>query len=105
MRKLAKKNYSIKREVVSKDKAISIFEDRKEPYKIELLKEIKDSPHSRKHRFSKGSGRGQKLLEKTLFRMGTAWSGKSCGPWGSILHLRLPAPIYNSAKQKNNRKI
>jgi threonyl-tRNA synthetase len=40
MRKLAKKNYSIKREVVSKDKAISIFKDRKEPYKIELLKEI-----------------------------------------------------------------
>tara|TARA_B100001063_G_scaffold242513_1_gene271296 strand:+ start:63 stop:1949 length:1887 start_codon:yes stop_codon:yes gene_type:complete len=42
MRKLAKKNYSIKREVVSKDKAISIFKDRKEPYKIELLKEITD---------------------------------------------------------------
>jgi threonyl-tRNA synthetase len=42
MRKLAKKNYSIKREVVSKDKAISIFEDRKEPYKIELLKEINE---------------------------------------------------------------
>jgi threonyl-tRNA synthetase len=42
MRKLAKKNYSIKREVISKAKAISIFEDRKEPYKIELLKEIND---------------------------------------------------------------
>ena len=42
MRKLAKKNYSIKREVVSKDDAISIFKDRKEPYKIELLKEINE---------------------------------------------------------------
>ena len=42
MRKLAKKNYSIKREVVSKDKAISIFKVRKEPYKIELLKEINE---------------------------------------------------------------
>ena len=42
MRKLAKKNYSIKREVISKAKAISIFEDRKEPYKIELLKEINE---------------------------------------------------------------
>ena len=40
MRKLAKKNYNIVREVVSKDKAISIFEDRNEPYKVELLKEI-----------------------------------------------------------------
>ena len=40
MRKLAKKNYSIRREVVSKDKAIAIFEERKEPYKVELLKEI-----------------------------------------------------------------
>ena len=40
MRKLAKKNYTIKREVISKDKAISIFKDRNEPYKIELLKEI-----------------------------------------------------------------
>jgi len=40
MRKLAKKNYAIKREVVSKEDAISIFEARKEPYKVELLKEI-----------------------------------------------------------------
>ena len=40
MRKLAKKNYTIKREVISKDDAISIFEERKEPYKVELLKEI-----------------------------------------------------------------
>ena len=40
MRKLAKKNYVIKREVISKEDAISIFEERKEPYKVELLKEI-----------------------------------------------------------------
>ena len=40
MRKLAKKNYAIKREVISKEDAISIFEERKEPYKVELLKEI-----------------------------------------------------------------
>ena len=42
MRKLAKKNYSIKREVVSKDQAIVIFQERKEPYKVELLKEINE---------------------------------------------------------------
>ena len=42
MRKLAKKNYSIKREVVQKNQAIAIFEERKEPYKIELLKEISE---------------------------------------------------------------
>ncbi len=40
MRKLAKKNYTIKREVISKEDAISIFQERKEPYKVELLKEI-----------------------------------------------------------------
>ena len=40
MRKLAKKNYAIMREVISKEDAIAIFEDRKEPYKVELLKEI-----------------------------------------------------------------
>ena len=40
MRKLAKKNYNIVREVVTKEKAISIFEDRNEPYKVELLEEI-----------------------------------------------------------------
>ena len=40
MRKLAKKNYVIRREVTSKEDAIAIFEDRKEPYKVELLKEI-----------------------------------------------------------------
>ena len=43
MRKLAKKNYPIQREVVSKKNAISIFEDRKEPYKVELLKEIPEN--------------------------------------------------------------
>ena len=42
MRKLAKKNYSIKREVVQKNQAIAIFEERKEPYKVELLKEINE---------------------------------------------------------------
>ena len=42
MRKLAKKNYSIKREVVQKNEAIAIFEERKEPYKVELLKEINE---------------------------------------------------------------
>ena len=40
MRKLAKKNYTIRREVISKEDAIAIFEGRKEPYKVELLKEI-----------------------------------------------------------------
>jgi len=40
MRKLAKKNYAIRREVISKEDAIAIFEGRKEPYKVELLKEI-----------------------------------------------------------------
>lgn len=43
MRKLAKKNYSIKRQVVSKNEAISIFNERNEPYKVELLKEIKNN--------------------------------------------------------------
>ena len=40
MRKLAKKNYQIHRQVVSKDEAIDIFNDRNEPYKIEIIKEI-----------------------------------------------------------------
>ncbi len=40
MRKLAKKNYTIEKKVIEKDEAISIFQDRKEPYKVELLKEI-----------------------------------------------------------------
>jgi threonyl-tRNA synthetase len=43
MRKLAKKNYSIRRQVVSKDEAISIFNERNEPYKVELLQEIKNN--------------------------------------------------------------
>ena len=43
MRKLIKKNYPIKRQVVSKDEAISIFNERNEPYKVELLKEIKNN--------------------------------------------------------------
>ena len=42
MRKLAKKNYTIRREVISKEDAIAIFKGRNEPYKVELLKEIPD---------------------------------------------------------------
>ena len=42
MRKLAKKNYAIRREVISKEDAIAIFEGRKEPYKVELLRDIPD---------------------------------------------------------------
>ena len=42
MRKLVKKNYAIKREVVPKEQAIAIFEERKEHYKVELLKEISE---------------------------------------------------------------
>ena len=43
MRKLAKKNYTIRREVISKEDAIAIFKGRNEPYKVELLKEIPDN--------------------------------------------------------------
>tara|TARA_Y100000389_G_scaffold204511_1_gene257554 strand:- start:7929 stop:9815 length:1887 start_codon:yes stop_codon:yes gene_type:complete len=40
MRKLAKKNYKIIREIISQKDAITLFEERKELYKVELLKEI-----------------------------------------------------------------
>ena len=40
MIKLAKKNYSIIREVVDKKKALEVFKSRSEPYKVSLVKEI-----------------------------------------------------------------
>ena len=40
MRKLAKKNYAIKREVISKEDAISIFEERNEDIKLNYLKKF-----------------------------------------------------------------
>ena len=40
MKKLVKKNYSIVREVVSKEKAISLFKNRNEDYKVKLLDDI-----------------------------------------------------------------
>jgi len=42
MKKLSKKNYKIHREVVSKKKAIEIFTERKEDYKIKLIEDIPD---------------------------------------------------------------
>ena len=43
MRKLSKKKYKIIREVVSKEKAIKIFKDRNEDYKLKIIDEIPDN--------------------------------------------------------------
>ncbi len=40
MKKLAKKNYKITREVVTKGKAQSVFKERKEDYKLKLIEDI-----------------------------------------------------------------
>ncbi|MDA7601992.1 threonine--tRNA ligase [Gammaproteobacteria bacterium] len=40
MIKLAKKNYSVVRKVVKREKALSVFKERKEPYKQSILNEI-----------------------------------------------------------------
>ena len=40
MKKLAKKNYKIIREVVTKEKAKSVFKERKEDYKLKLIEDI-----------------------------------------------------------------
>ena len=40
MKKLAKKNYKIIREVVTKEKAQSVFKERKEDYKLKLIEDI-----------------------------------------------------------------
>ena len=43
MKKLSKKNYKIKREVVSRKKALEVFESRHEDYKVKLIQEIPDN--------------------------------------------------------------
>jgi threonyl-tRNA synthetase len=43
MKKLSKKKYKIVREIVSKEKAIKIFKDRNEDYKLKLIDEIPDN--------------------------------------------------------------
>ena len=40
MKKLAKKNYKIRREVVTKEKAQSVFKERKEDCKLKLIEDI-----------------------------------------------------------------
>jgi threonyl-tRNA synthetase len=40
MKKLAKKKYKIIREIVTKDKAVKVFSERNESYKLKLIKEI-----------------------------------------------------------------
>ena len=42
MKKLSKKNYKIIREVVSKEKALDVFNNRNEDYKVKLIEEIPD---------------------------------------------------------------
>ena len=42
MKKLSKKNYHIIREVVTRDKAIKVFKDRNEDYKLKLIDDIPD---------------------------------------------------------------
>ncbi|MBT5863838.1 MAG: threonine--tRNA ligase [Gammaproteobacteria bacterium] len=43
MKKLAKKNYKIIREVVTKERAQSVFRERKEDYKLKLIEDITDN--------------------------------------------------------------
>ena len=43
MKKLSKKNYNIVREVVDRDKAIQVFKDRNEDYKLKLIDDIPES--------------------------------------------------------------
>ena len=40
MLELAKSNYDVIREFVDKEKAKKVFKSRKEPYKLEIIKEI-----------------------------------------------------------------
>jgi len=43
MKKLAKKNYKIKREIVNRQEALNVFSERNEDYKIELINDIPDN--------------------------------------------------------------
>ena len=42
MKELAKTNYDVVREVVTRKKALDTFKNRNEPYKIEIINEIPD---------------------------------------------------------------
>ena len=43
MKKLVKKNYKIKREIVTRQEALNVFGDRNEDYKIKLIEDIPDN--------------------------------------------------------------
>ncbi len=43
MKKLAKKNYKIKREIVTRQEALNVFDKRNEDYKIKLIEDIPDN--------------------------------------------------------------
>ena len=123
MKKLSKKNYKIIREVVSKEKALDVFNNRNEDYKVKLIEEIPDDeiialyyheeytdmcrgPHlvSTKHlnyfKLMKVSGsywKGDSKNTQLQRIYGTAWDTKE--------NLKNYLTRLEEAEKRDNRKI
>jgi len=122
MRKIVREDLPFKKEIVSKEKARKIFEEREEPYKLELLEEIEDDevslyrqgefvdlcrgPHVR--------STGEVKFFRLLSLAGAYWRGKEGNPmlsriYGTAFLKKEDLDSYlnriEEAKKRDHRKL
>ena len=122
MRKIVREDLPFEKEMVSKEKARKIFEEREEPYKLELLEEIEDDevslyrqgefvdlcrgPHVR--------STGEVKFFRLLSLAGAYWRGKEGNPmlsriYGTAFFKKEDLDSYlnriEEAKKRDHRKL
>ena len=123
MKELAKTNYDVVREVVTRKKALDTFKNRNEPYKIEIINEIPDDEiialyhHNEYIDMCRGphvtSVRHLKAFKLTKIA-GAYWRGSSDNKmlqrvygtaWSSEKELKKHLVLLEEAEKRDHRKI
>ena len=123
MKELAKTNYDVVREVVTRKKAIDTFKNRNEPYKIEIINEIPDDEiialyhHNEYIDMCRGphvtSVRHLKAFKLTKIA-GAYWRGSSDNKmlqrvygtaWSSEKELKKHLVLLEEAEKRDHRKL
>jgi len=122
MREIVKENFPFKKEKVSKSEAEDIFKGRKEPYKLELLKEIEDDvvtlySHGDFVDLCRGphiENTGKVKFFTLLSVAGAYWKGKEGNPMLSRIYgtafftqdaVKQHLIILEEAKKRDHRRI
>jgi len=122
MRQIAQKNQEFTKEVISKKEAVRLFKSRKEPYKLELLKELKGEKvsiyrHGKFVDLCKGphiKSTGEVKAFKLLSIAGAYWRGNENNPmlqriYGTAFETQKELETYlkvvDESKKRDHRRL